>query len=195
MLSGNQESPAAPADQYDTLATLPAETNKLDAMDLLIRKIGQMRDLCNTCSSTGDEAIHGVFWFMADALQCCEQLADKAFKATAAAEHDMPTTTPDQAAPVAAPTTETPVHNSPLADAVVMPRADHDKLGLALETLRAQLLIASDPEVYQTNTERTLSAFVYGMQCETDRAIDLVSGCKTLHTFKHRHGPDMEQTP
>lgn len=37
--------------------------------------------------------------------------------------------------------------------------------------------------------------FVYGMQCEADRAIAAISDCSRVHPFKHRHGPDMEQTP
>lgn len=188
MLSGNQESPAAPAEQYDTLATLPAETNKLDAMDLLIRKIGQLRDLCNTCSYERDDSVAGAFWFMADALQCCEQLADRVFKATAAAaDRTTPDTTPDVLADQTTPDTSDHL--------IAIPETRYNDLSLSLETLRAQLLIVSDPEVWQTNIERTLSAFVYGMQCEADRAIAAISDCSRVHPFKHRHGPDMEQTP
>ena len=185
MLSGNQESPAAPADHYDTLATLPTTTTRLDALDLLLRKITQLRDLCNTCSNPGDDAIHGVFWFMADTLQCCEQLADSVFKGEAG--QSTPERTETQP-------TEASVQNNPLADSVVIPLANYEQLGLAIETLRAQALIISDPETRQTNTERTMDGVTYGMVCEVDRISDLLSGCKTLRaTFNHRHGPELEQ--
>ena len=182
MLSENQESPAAPADHYDTLATLPTTTTRLDALDLLLRKITQLRDLCNTCSNPGDDAIHGVFWFMADTLQCCEQLADSVFKGEASQS------TPERTE------TQPTVQNNPLADSVVIPLANYEQLGLAVEVLRAQALIISDHETRQTNTERTMDNFIHGMHCEIDRISDLLSGCKTLRaTFNHQHGPELEQ--
>ena len=170
------------ANHYDTLATLPTTTTRLDALDLLLRKITQLRDLCNTCSNPGDDAIHGVFWFMADTLQCCEQLADSVFKGEASQS------TPERTE------TQPTVQNNPLADSVVIPLANYEQLGLAVEVLRAQALIISDHETRQTNTERTMDNFIYGMHCEIDRISDLLSGCKTLRaTFNHQHGPELEQ--
>ena len=71
----------------------------------------------------------------------------------------------------------------------MIPLANYEQLGLAVEVLRAQALIISDHETRQTNTERTMDNFIYGMHCEIDRISDLLSDCKTLRaTFNHQHG-------
>ena len=177
MLSGNQESPASPAEQYDTLATLPAETNKLDAMDLLIRKITQLRDLCNTCSN-GDDSVAGVFWFMSDTLQCCDRLATEAFKAVAAAGRTAPDAPVDQTTP------ETSFVGIP-SGYIAIPEAVYNDLTLTLEALSAQLLIASDSEFYQTNIESTITTFALSMQREVARTMAAVSDCSRVRGPRH----------
>ena len=177
MLSGNQESPAAPAEQYDTLATLPAETKKLDAMDLLIRKITQLRDLCNTCSN-GDDSVAGVFWFMSDTLQCCDRLATEAFKAVAAAGRTAPDAPVDQTTP------ETSFVGIP-SGYIAIPEAVYNDLTLTLEALSAQLLIASDSEFYQTNIESTITTFALSMQREVARTMAAVSDCSRVRGPRH----------
>ena len=178
MLSGNQESPAAPAEQYDTLATLPPQTDKLDAMDLLIRKIGQLRDLCNTCSHERDDSVAGVFWFMSDTLQCCDRLATEAFKAVAAAGRTAPDAPVDQTTP------ETSFVGIP-SGYIAIPEAVYNDLTLTLEALSAQLLIASDSEFYQTNTESTITTFALSMQREVARTMAAVSDCSRVRGPRH----------